>query len=473
MAVSLITFDYISEGKASSALDLINQINKEIPPVSEEQLLDTYEVYGNCYTALKQFSMAEMYYKKMLEINEKMTFENLFAADYNLINTMHISKTMCAFYLASKQYEKADYYLDKLFGLPRSFIKPVIQSKMHSMKFQVDSAFHRYSSAILHLSLHKKMNDSIFSEVQSGKIAELQTKYETEKTDQELAVLQSGQLVQSQQIHRALQAKIFIYAIVASLLATIGIGYGRYRFKQVTNATLIQQQSSINNQNHLLKQVLLQQQKLLSEKGSLVMEIHHRVKNNLQMMISLLNTQSEFVDNPMAQEAILESRERMHTMALIHRELTMLEKNTISDMSAYIHSMVSEIEARAAFRNRISFTIRLARTKVDISIAVLVALFLNETINHLFKYLNKHEVLSLTVELQLLPDGHLSLRVSGAPERKFDPVVSNSLNIQLMKLFAQQLSGTFNYDSEELTEISLTFPSSLILQIPPPMVELT
>jgi two-component sensor histidine kinase len=74
------------------------------------------------------------------------------------------------------------------------------------------------------------------------------------------------------------------------------------------------QQIEINQTNRSL-------QNLLEEKERLLREIHHRVKNNLQIVMSLLNTQSEYLENDAALVAIRESQHRIHSISLIHQKL--------------------------------------------------------------------------------------------------------------------------------------------------------
>ena len=80
---------------------------------------------------------------------------------------------------------------------------------------------------------------------------------------------------------------------------------------------------------------------MLTEKEWLLKEIHHRVKNNLQIVMSLLNSQSAYIDNEPALTAIHDSQHRVHAMSLIHQKLYSSENVSSIDMSLYIRELVS------------------------------------------------------------------------------------------------------------------------------------
>src|SRR6185436_5861909 len=84
-----------------------------------------------------------------------------------------------------------------------------------------------------------------------------------------------------------------------------------------------------------------QLQHFLTEKEWLLKEIHHRVKNNLQIVMSLLNSQSAFIENDAALTAIHDSQHRVQAMSLIHQKLYGSENVSSIDMSFYIPELVS------------------------------------------------------------------------------------------------------------------------------------
>ncbi len=252
-----------------------------------------------------------------------------------------------------------------------------------------------------------------------------------------------------------------------ALIVFLVFGYSQYRFKQKSNSALLVQQDEINGQNKLLSQSLVEQQKLVEEKDWLLKEIHHRVKNNLQMVISLLNAQFEFLDNPSALDAIKESRERMQAIALIHQKLYRDDNNVLIDMHSYIHEMVSNLSSSFTDRQHLHFQIDVDNISLDVSQAVPVGLILNEGITNSLKYAFSNVASgSINISLKKAHGKTILLRIAdngkGLP-LDFNLDKNSSLGIQLIRLFSEQLEGDLAISSDNGVVIELIFKPSGIL----------
>ncbi len=147
------------------------------------------------------------------------------------------------------------------------------------------------------------------------------------------------------------------------LIVLIGLLYNRYRLKQRSNAQLVRKQDEINQQNNQLK-------KLIDEREWLLREIHHRVKNNLQIVISLLNTQSQYLDSQDAIAAIQNSQHRMHAMSLIHQRLYQTDDLGSIDMKWYISELMGYMRDSFDIKGRILFREDCDRVLMDVVQAV-------------------------------------------------------------------------------------------------------
>ena len=125
---------------------------------------------------------------------------------------------------------------------------------------------------------------------------------------------------------------------------------------------------------------------LLKDKEWLIKEVHHRVKNNLQMVISLLNSQSIYLNDEAAVVAIQESQRRMHAMSLIHQKLYQSENVGVIDMRAYINEFISYLKDIFETGSSIRFEQDVDPIKLDVGQAVPVGLILNEVITNSIKY---------------------------------------------------------------------------------------
>jgi two-component sensor histidine kinase len=207
------------------------------------------------------------------------------------------------------------------------------------------------------------------------------------------------------------------------------------------------QNNSLMKLNSTLHEMNIKQKKLLSEKEWLLKEIHHRVKNNLQIVISLLNTQSGSLHNEEAIAAIRESQHRMHSISLVHQRLYQSENLAFVDMYEYINELSRYLQDSFDPEKLIDVVLETEPIELDISHAVPIGLILNEAITNAMKYaFCVQRTGRVVISLDQDNDGTILLKVAdngqGLPEG-FDVNVSTSLGMSLMKGLTQQLEGEF------------------------------
>jgi two-component sensor histidine kinase len=122
------------------------------------------------------------------------------------------------------------------------------------------------------------------------------------------------------------------------------------------------------------------------EKEWLMKEIHHRVKNNLQIVISLLSTQSNYIDNDIAYNAIRESQHRMQAISLIYQKLYQSENLARVDIRSYIAELVTYLRESFDTDPRIRFELDIVPLDLEVTRAVPLGLILNEAITNAIKY---------------------------------------------------------------------------------------
>jgi two-component system, sensor histidine kinase PdtaS len=367
--------------------------------------------------------------------------------------------TLVGYFISQHQPELAEKYAN--FNLANSAGDP--QSKApyllaYRFKAQADSSAGDFASAFKNHQIYSNLKDSLFNEKKSFQFTQMQVAFETEKKDNDLKILQAENALKNGEIQKSRQVRNGI--IIAAILL-VALFYTGYLFKQRSNARLQKKQEEINLQNDILKSTLEDKNQLLTEKEWLVKEIHHRVKNNLQMIISLLNAQSEFLDHPSALNAIKESRERMQAVALIHQKLYQPDQGTFINMPAYIQEMVDYIGSGFTDTERINFKLDIEDIKLDVSQAVPLGLILNEAITNAVKYaFPSHGHGTVNIFLHYMDTENIVLQIKdngqGLPAN-FNFADSNSLGMQLMQLFAEQLEGKLKFKSVEGVEMSLTF----------------
>jgi PAS domain S-box-containing protein len=200
----------------------------------------------------------------------------------------------------------------------------------------------------------------------------------------------------------------------------------------------------------------------LHEKEVLLREIHHRVKNNMQVISSLLQLQSDNIDNPEARELFAESQNRIRSMALIHEKLYQSDDLAQVDFADYVESLVSMLRASQGARApRVSLDVRTDPVAIDIERAIPAGLILNELVSNCFKH-GFPDGRQGRIEVRLHARGGeevaLAVRDDGvAPPPGFDPSAVHSLGLRLVHILADQLGATLAFDHEQGFACDLAF----------------
>ncbi|MCX6692421.1 MAG: PAS domain S-box protein [Methanoregula sp.] len=199
----------------------------------------------------------------------------------------------------------------------------------------------------------------------------------------------------------------------------------------------------------------------LAEKETLLREIHHRVKNNLQIISSLLSLQINKISDPRTIEALKDSQTRVMSMALVHEHLYRGEDFSRIDLSDYIHALGTNLfQSYKAADERIQFEQEIPEINVDINTAIPLGLIINELITNSLKYAFKEKkdgLLSITAT-----EDAQSLNIivrdngSGIPEG-ITLENQTSLGLRLVSRLTSQLHGTVVIDSSEGTKFVFTF----------------
>ena len=192
----------------------------------------------------------------------------------------------------------------------------------------------------------------------------------------------------------------------------------------------------------------------LSEKDMLLKEIHHRVKNNLSVIGSLLELQSSGMDDEKAKAAILEGQNRVRSIALIHQRLYQHENLSAIEFGGFVQDMIREVSG--IFKKpgqKLNINLQIPETLLDIDTAVPLGLIMNELLTNSFKYaFEENEEAAINVNLAIISKGNYLLKYSdngpGMPEG-FDLKKSSTLGLRLIYRLSKQLGGTAEYSSDE------------------------
>lgn len=212
-----------------------------------------------------------------------------------------------------------------------------------------------------------------------------------------------------------------------------GLGYIFVGIQKRHNKALTAKNTLIN-----LKKAEIEQK--LAEKALLVKEIHHRVKNNFQLVISLLYLQVESEDIKNIQDFLDEVTSRMLSMAMIHQSLYITENSESINFKDYINELTSHFEKAATNSNNLlSFNIEMPDTMIDVHRAITLGLVINEMILNSIKHVQlKNQCTTVDIHLQLYEGKYLLIyKDDGSASH----VSKDSFGTELIHLLVKQIKG--------------------------------
>ncbi|MCF7947372.1 MAG: PAS domain S-box protein [Spirochaetia bacterium] len=212
------------------------------------------------------------------------------------------------------------------------------------------------------------------------------------------------------------------------------------------------------------KQANIQLNEALEEKNVLIKEIHHRVKNNLNVVVSLLNLSEEKIHSiETAREAFRQSRERIYSIALVHENLYQSEHLSEVEMEGYIQNMVWHLKTDSPMgQAEITYLLDIDKLKLDITKAVPCGIILNELIMNAQKHAFPQDITgTVTVGLKEKADHMIELFVYDdgiALAHNYSAADADSLGLTLIRILSKQIDGKFTIDTSRGKKFSILFP---------------
>lgn len=213
---------------------------------------------------------------------------------------------------------------------------------------------------------------------------------------------------------------------------------------------------------NMLGEELEHSQISLGEKEQLLKEVHHRVKNNMQIISSLLNLQSDNIADKKVLSMLRESQNRIKSMALVHEMLYKSKDLSKIALDKYIENLCNSIgESYSIPESDIKFVFDFEENLFfDIDKMILLGLILNEIISNSLKYAFPNQIGEINIVLKseggtlhnlLIRDNGIGLK------RNFDLDKDSHLGIQLIYMLAEQLDGKVSCDNSNGVGYSLVF----------------
>ncbi|MCB0685793.1 MAG: hypothetical protein KDC53_04690 [Saprospiraceae bacterium] len=444
----------------------------------------TFYVVGNIYLAEKKFDQALLYFDRSNEISLKYGFYNNLSDTYiSLTDLFMETKEYAQATSASKEAIKYASILHNNFLLMRSWLsvgklqnlenncQDAIQSLNTCLRVATDNfgddfylqlvyfelakahaSCNNYTQAFAAFQNYDNHRNRFFTAEADRRISELQTEFDVAQkeatiTDQETKLKQQRKL------------QFASWGFVILLITVLIIIYYNYHHNKTRNQELAYLNKDLEEKNRELDQ-------RNTDKEILLKEIHHRVKNNLEIVVSLLELQLSKIDNPEIQNVMLASQNRVQSIGIVHQKLYQSNNLGSIDMKEYLLHLIASISDSFNVQDHLQFVCEMEELEIDIDTAIPIGLITNELLTNAIKHAfpdNRQGIIQIGLEVQ--ESGFLKLLYHDNGIGKNNSVASSGTGFgtNLIQLLTRQLEGTITENISNGTTITFLFKKVNIL----------
>jgi two-component sensor histidine kinase len=213
-----------------------------------------------------------------------------------------------------------------------------------------------------------------------------------------------------------------------------------------------------NKQIETINEIII---KSLSEKDLLVKEVHHRVKNNLQIISSLMKLQAAKSSNEEIKSSLNEAQDRINSMALLHQLLYRNNQMTRLLFNEYLEGLISQISSGFALKNKnITIETHIIELELDLDTAIPLGLITNELVSNAYKHAFNGKEGLIKVELSKLVKNTYQLKIrdngSGLPAN-FDLHSNESLGLDIVCILSEQINAELKIYNDNGANFDIVF----------------
>lgn len=412
--------------------------NKRLPGTINNNL-------GNFYIKLKNYEKAEQYLSKAAAIFSEI-------GSYHDLSSVYFNSGFIN--IARKNYDFAIAEFKKCIDLGKQYhlyedIKDAYKELENVYKLEGN-----YEKAYLYADSFRVITEKLHADNLEKKISELEVKFRLEEKNAELKAkeqqIKTGEeKIKAENIAISLLIGFLLFLGVFSvvLLYFFKKNKAKNKYLEEQNEEIVKSKEKIN--------------KALAEKEMLLKEVHHRVKNNLQIISSLLNLQASSSSNKEVITELNYAKDRIHAISLVHKKLYATDAIGQIDANDYISELLEQ-QQKALFSDKnLKYTINTNSCSFSLNTSVPLGIIINELITNCFKYAFKNiSECELKIEISDLGNNTYKLLVCdngiGFPEN-FDAKNLSSLGMEIVFSLTEQLSGKASLYNKNGACVEITF----------------
>ena len=373
----------------------------------------------------KDYNKALEYLFKAVDFN--ISHNSVSSLSFNYGNIANV-------YVKMQRFDDALAYARKTLETAQLLNRPERLRNAYNSMYEAFRVNKRFDSALHYYKMADLLNDSLTNVDKTHMVMDLQTKYETGKKESEIQQLLTEGRAKNKQII------ILVSALVLFAILTTCMLWLYHRIKKQR------------------QQIAAQSQKL----EVMMKELHHRVKNNLQIVSSLLSLQTYKVQDEGTVLVLKESQQRVQAMSFIHQRLYKTEALTAVNMKEYLTDLAESLVSSYGYdRDGFDLHITVEKEMLDIDRALPIGLIINEIVTNALKYAYAEVSRpSLQIALKdeatkmvcLIKDNGIGINEQQWKQKK------NSFGKQLITALCKQLRAQQSLEVNEGTQFTITIP---------------
>lgn len=375
--------------------------------------------------------LPENEYKKKIEFGFLAIEEFLKRNDYAAVVSMY--NNISNYYIKNQEFDKAFLYNDSAIWFYKKYSLDYHCNFIYKNRAQLFDFTGNGDSAYFYFKLYHEFFLQELKNQDAIEIINITERYQNDKKET---------------VIRGKNQQLFLIIIILVVIA-------------MATVLLIRKNKKINAQNKVISKQLEELMRLLEQKQVLLSELRHRVKNNLQHVISILEIQKESVDFNNIDELIRGNQNRIHSMALLHKKLNVSENVNDVDLSRYITELSELVkDSYNSYKKKINLNINCEIKEMSIEKALPLGLIVVELVSNSMKHAFKSRSIGIiTISIKKNNDAQKNILYysDNGGGFNFNTTTAKGLGIEIIKGLIDQLDGTVETKQGQGFELSIYF----------------